>query len=135
MSKDQFEYTTETGYVLAGLKFVRTSDWEGLEKWQDEAGRILIVMPNRVGGFVGALGGGGKPNKLTVIAGTPSLLAQLEKANTETPPAEPVERLALRQIRDAGRYGSPTSAWTQKVAAHALEPDNFPHPGEQPKLS
>lgn len=134
MNKDQFEYTTETGYVLAGIKFVKTSEWEGMEKWQDEAGRTLIVMPNRLGGFAGAFGstfGGAKANKLTVTAGTPTLLAQLEKAKNPAPAS--AEQSALQQIREAGYNEHPTSVWMQKVAAHALEPQKFAHPGEQPK--
>lgn len=136
MSKDQFEYTTETTYVLAGIKFVKTSEWEGMEKWQDEAGRTLIVMPNRLGGFAGAFGstfGGAKDNKLTVIAGAPTLLAQLERAKGPAPVS--AERHALQQIRQAGYNEHPTSVWMQKVAAHALEPRKFPNPGEQPKVA
>lgn len=136
--KDEFEYTTETGYMLAGVRFTVVSEWEGMQKWVDGQGRVLIVMPKHGSGFAAAFertfGDGRKANtKLRVIAGSPALLAEIADAQAPTPPAEPAERLALRQIRTAGYNDHPTSVWMQKVAAHALEPQKFPHPGEQPK--
>ena len=138
MSKDQFDYTTETTYVMAGMRFKKTSEWEGMDKWQDDEGRTLIVMPRRLNGleaaFAAVLGNEEKKEpRVTVIAGTPTLLAQLEKAKNPAPAS--AERHALQQIRQAGYNEHPTSVWMQKVAAHALEPQKFAHPGEQPKVA
>lgn len=38
----------------------------------------------------------------------------------------------LSRIRYAGNNGDPTAVWMQKLAAHAMEPDKWPDPGEQP---
>ncbi len=48
------------------------------------------------------------------------------------PASESNNRLlqALRTIRFAGRNEHPTSVWMQKAAAHAMEPDKWPDPGE-----
>ncbi len=42
-----------------------------------------------------------------------------------------VERLrsALMEIRFSGNNSNPHAIWMQKVAAHALEPDQWPKPG------
>lgn len=138
--KDEFEYTTDTGYLLAGIRFTVASEWEGMQKWVDSQGQVLIVTPMHGPGFAAAFertfGSGRKAvTKLRVIAGSPTLLAEINSAQASTPPPEPVERHALRQIRTAGYNDHPTCVWMQKVAAHALEPQKFPHPGEQPKAS
>lgn len=138
--KDEFEYTTDTGYLLAGIRFTAVSEWEGLQKWVDGQGRVLIVAPQLSHGFASAFnqvfGPERKANaKLRVIAGSPDLMAEIVAAKNATPPPEPVERHALRQIRMAAYNDHPTCVWMQKVAAHALEPQKFPHPGAQPKVA
>lgn len=136
--KDEFEYTTDTGYLLAGIRFTVVSEWEGLQKWVDGLGRTLIVLPVHglrfAAVFERTFSDGRKANaKLRVIGGSPALLAELQSATTDTPPPEPVERHALRQIREADPHEHSACVWMQKVAAHALEPQKFPHPGAQLK--
>lgn len=133
--KEEFEYTTDTGYTLAGIRFTVVSEWEGLQKWVDGLGRVLIVLPVHGLGFAAAFertfGDDRKANaKLRVIGGSPGLLAEI---NTAAPPPESVERHALRQIREADPHEHGACVWMQRVAAHALEPQKFPHPGAQPK--
>lgn len=38
----------------------------------------------------------------------------------------------LKVIRYAGQNFDPTSVWMQKIAAHALEPEKWPMPPDQP---
>lgn len=139
--KDEFEYETATGYRLAGIKFTAVSEWEGLAKWKDKQGRVLIVAPQHGLGFASAFDGligrdTSRPAKLRIIAGSPSLLAEIVAAtgDRQAEAAVSAERHALQQIREAGYNEHPTAVWMQKVAAHAMEPNKFPHPGEQPKL-
>lgn len=41
-------------------------------------------------------------------------------------------RATLSEIRQAGHNTHPAAIWMQKLAAHALEPEKFAHPGPQP---
>jgi hypothetical protein len=52
---------------------------------------------------------------------------------TDTAYRERAEQLedALRTIRFAGYNDHATVIWMQKLAAHAMEPDKWPHPGAQ----
>lgn len=40
----------------------------------------------------------------------------------------------MKTIRYAGNDAHPTAIWMQKVAAHAMEPNKWPHPGPQSKV-
>ena len=58
-----------------------------------------------------------------------SLLKQLvDDKNTE------IARLmvALKTIRFAGQNANPTTIWMQKVAAHAMEPNQWPEQPDKP---
>ncbi len=47
-------------------------------------------------------------------------------------PSSMLMHRALRAIRFAGNNSDPTCIWMQKLAANAMDPDKYPHPGEQP---
>lgn len=126
------DFETRTQRVFKGIIFDVASEWEGFEKWVDGSGRIMIVLVRpQPAGFAGAFrqmfDGPKEPSAGRVIMGSPDLLDMLGQAPVSA------ERRALQQIREAGHNDHPTSVWMQKVAAHALHPDKFPHPGEQPK--
>jgi hypothetical protein len=44
----------------------------------------------------------------------------------------PRYRAALEKIRFAGNASHPIAIWMQKVAAHAMQPEQWPDPGPAP---
>lgn len=51
---------------------------------------------------------------------------------TENPITIDFLRKALAVIQRSGNGGSPNAIWMQKIAAHALFPEQWPHPGDAP---
>jgi len=136
MRTDEFEYTVAPTYVVSGVVFTKTSSWEGLEKWEDANGRVMIVQQSHANpgfgkAFEDMAAMEGKPRKMRLIKCTPDLVPEIVALKSQAPIS--AERHGLQQIREAVYNDHPTCVWMQKVAAHALEPLKFPHPGKQSK--
>lgn len=84
MSKHELQYTPVAAYKVGDKILTSVSSWNGMEELMDQQGRKLIVVRSSGSAFresfcelFQAVGLPMEPGTMTVLSGTPDLLAEL----------------------------------------------------------